>query len=352
MARPFTYTQAELERAKDLRDNPQNPRDTRAAVSFILMAESGLTRNDLANAFGVTPKTIFEDIKRIRNPETQTKGRWGGGHNHLLGFEKEAQFLEKHIEDAKAGIVITMPKLHDEYNKLVGKKTPKSTFYRMLKRHNWRQVLPDTRHPKADPELQEEFKKQTLKKILGKILKQNKNKRPLYLMFQDEARFGRLSDPRRCWAPAPYRPKVLLSLVRQFKYVFGSVCPATGHLDYMIADNMKTENMSKFLKQVSRAHPDKSIVMVLDGASSHKSKSLVIPSNVELVYLPPYSPELNPSERLWNQLRRNKFANRYFGTLEETIHQAELGLSEMKKDRKALKSLTLWPWIINILNAT
>jgi hypothetical protein len=88
---------------------------------------------------------------------------------------------------------------------------------------------------------------------LAKIVKRTKGDLPIYLTFQDEARFGRLSDPRRCWAPAPVRPKICQSLVREFKYVFGSVCPATGQLDYMIADNMKTENMSRFLKQVSKA---------------------------------------------------------------------------------------------------
>jgi transposase len=169
MARPFEFSQDELERAKDLRDNPQNDRDTRAAVSFILMAESNLTRKDLANAFGVTPKTIYEDVRRIRKPDTQTKGTWGGGRNRLMTHEEEAQFLDKHFQDAVAGIIITMPKLHDEYNKLVGKKTSKATFYRMIKRHNWRQVLPDTRHPKADPELQEEFKKKLSKRSWAKF---------------------------------------------------------------------------------------------------------------------------------------------------------------------------------------
>jgi transposase len=120
----------------------------------------------------------------------------------------------------------------------------------------------------------------------------------------------------------------------------------------MIAEDMKTPNMSRFLRQISKAHPNKYIIMVLDGASTHKSKSLVIPSNVALILLPPYSPELNPSERIWNSLRRDYIANRYFPTLEEAMEQVELGLSEMKSDRAALKSLTCWPWIEEILNAT
>jgi transposase len=169
MARPFLYTQEELQRAKNLRDSPNNERDTRAAVCFILMAESGLHLQDLSNAYGVTPKTIHEDILRIRNPDFEPKGVWGGGNNKLLTFEEESQFLEQHLDDAKSGYIITMPELHIEYNKLVGKTTPKSTFYRMVKRHNWRKVLPDTRHPKGDPQVQEEFKKKPSKFLWTKF---------------------------------------------------------------------------------------------------------------------------------------------------------------------------------------
>lgn len=187
---------------------------------------------------------------------------------------------------------------------------------------------------------------------MDKALERNKNNFPVYLMFQDEARFGRISDPKKCWAPAPYRPKVLQALVRQYNYVFGAVCPATGHLDYMKAPDMKTDKMSLFLKQVSRAHSNKFVIMVVDGASTHKSKDLFIPSNVSLIILPPYSPELNPTERIWHELRRDYFANRYFPTLEDAMDQVDLGLSELKSDRAFLKSLTLWPWIEGIKKAT
>ena len=159
MARPFKYTQDELDRAKELRDCHLNEREARAAASFILMAESGMTLKALASAYGVTSKTIHEDIKRIRSPDTEEQGIWGGGNNHLMTFEEEEQFLDGYLDEALAGHIITMPKLHNEYNLRVGKQTPKSTFYRMLKRHNWRKVLPDTRHPKVDPQIKEDFKK-------------------------------------------------------------------------------------------------------------------------------------------------------------------------------------------------
>ena len=168
-------------------------------------------------------------------------------------------------------------------------------------------------------------------------------------MFQDEVRFGRMSDPRSCWAPSPHRPVVNLALVREFRYEYAAVSPWDGCLDFMTTEKMNTENMTLFLAQVSAAHKEEFIVMVVDGASSHRGKELVIPENVALIRLPPYSPELNPAEQIWNILRRNYFANRVFDSLDAATAQAELGLTEMAANKTAVSSLTNWPWIRDIL---
>lgn len=180
----------------------------------------------------------------------------------------------------------------------------------------------------------------------------NKQELPIRLMFQDEARFGRMSDPRACWAPAPHRPMVSLALIREFVYEYASVSPWDGALDYMTCEKMNTDNMNHFLQQVSQKYCKEFIIMVLDGASSHKSKDLVVPENMSLVLLPPYSPELNPAEQIWNMLRRDYFANRVFDSLDAAVKQAENGLLKMALDREAIKSLTNWPWINAILNTT
>lgn len=176
----------------------------------------------------------------------------------------------------------------------------------------------------------------------------NRDNLPIRLMFQDEARFGRMSDPRSCWSPAPFRPTVNLALIREFRYEYAAISPWDGALDFMTAEKMNTENMSSFLKQVSEAHQNDFIVMVLDGASSHKSKELKIPENMALIRLPPYSPELNPAEQIWNSLRKNYFANKVFDSLDAATSQAEHGLSNMAANPEAMKSLSNWPWIKSI----
>ena len=102
----------------------------------------------------------------------------------------------------------------------------------------------------------------------------NQKKLPIRLMFQDEARFGRMSDPRSCWAPAPTRPMVNRALIREFRYEYAAVSPGDGTLDFMTAEKMNTDNMCLFLDQIGKSHDQDFMVMVLDGASSHKCKDL------------------------------------------------------------------------------
>jgi transposase len=142
---------------------------------------------------------------------------------------------------------------------------------------------------------------------------------------------------------------VKLALVREFCYEYAAVSPWDGCLDFMTAEKMNTENMTRFLLQVSAAHKDEFIIMVVDGASSHRCKELRVPENVTLIRLPPYSPELNPAEQIWNVLRRDYFANRVFDSLDAASEQAERGLREMAANQSAIRQLTNWPWISAIL---
>ena len=171
-------------------------------------------------------------------------------------------------------------------------------------------------------------------------------------MFQDEARFGRMVRPKRCWAPAPLRPVISNGYERQFVYVYGAVSPLEGELDWKLCREMNTVRMGEFLSQVSQAHSTELIVMVLDGASSHKAKDLVIPENMRLLALPPYAPELNPQEHVWDELREKEFPNRVFNHLDAVVRQLEHGLPRLAADSEGLRSLTAWPWIISLnLNA-
>jgi hypothetical protein len=172
--------------------------------------------------------------------------------------------------------------------------------------------------------------------------------RAVRVSFQDEARFGRMARMRRCWAPAPWRPRVRNGYERQFTYVYGAVSPLQGQLDWSLSPQMNTERMAAFLQQVSAAHPADFILMVLDGASSHKAKALPVPENIRLLPLPPYSPELNPQEHLWDEIREKEFPNRVMDHMDEVIRHLQDGLARLASDAARLRSISAWPWIIRL----
>ncbi|MDX1924191.1 MAG: IS630 family transposase [Rickettsiaceae bacterium] len=131
----------------------------------------------------------------------------------------------------------------------------------------------------------------------------------LRVMFQDEARFGRITDPSRCWAQKGVRPVVGKQLVREYVYAYGAVSPQDGQSDFLILSRMDQECFGIFLDEISQRHHNDYILMICDGASCHKAKFLDKPDNIKLVALPPYSPQLNPQENIWDDMREKWFKN-------------------------------------------
>jgi transposase-like protein len=171
-------------------------------------------------------------------------------------------------------------------------------------------------------------------------------------MFEDEARFGRISDPRRCWAPLGVRPEVSTQFVREYEYAFAAVSPQDGTLDTLVLPTVNTEAMGIFLAEVSQRHVDEFIVMVLDGAGWHRAKRLPVPANMRLISLPPWSPQLNPVEHVWDEVREKWFANRVFDSLNAVEEQLMTALKTLEEDAPRVASLTGFDWIKTIpLNA-
>ena len=169
-------------------------------------------------------------------------------------------------------------------------------------------------------------------------------------MFQDEARFGRISDTRRCWCPKPARPMAQAMVTQEYTYVYAAVSPLDGTLDTLILPFVNGSCMEIFLQEVSARHAKENILMVLDGAGWHKNRSVPLPANLQLLFLPPYAPELNPVEHLWDDLREKSFHNRVFDSIDALECHLEQALAEFENDSQRAKSITHWHWIVNALS--
>ena len=176
-----------------------------------------------------------------------------------------------------------------------------------------------------------------------------KEKETLSLMFQDEARFGRISAQRRCWCPAPYRPTCASLISQENTYAYGVVSFPGGRFESLVLPHCDTDCMQIFLEEVSLRHSEEKILMIMDRAGWHKSKSLKVPENMRLHFLPPYSPELNPVEHIWDELKEKGFHNRVFSSLEALENHLFNELRELEDSPEITKSIVSWPWIINAL---
>jgi len=161
----------------------------------------------------------------------------------------------------------------------------------------------------------------------------------------DEGRFGRISVLSPCWAPPGVRPKVARQVVRQSLYAFAAVSLPQATLTCRLSAKCNTDAMSLFILDMLAAHPDQPLVVFLDGAGWHKAKRLPRAERLHLEYLPPYCPECNPVEHIWDEIREKGFANRYFETLEGVEVQLKTQLELLGADTPRLRSLCLFDWI-------
>jgi hypothetical protein len=167
-------------------------------------------------------------------------------------------------------------------------------------------------------------------------------------MFEDEAGFGRINKPKRCWCPKGCRPAVPCQHIREYTYTYAAVSPHDGKMVSLILPKTNAMCMSLFLEDVSSRFPDEYILMIMDKAAWHTAGALRIPYNVEIFPLLPYSPELNPVEQIWDEVREKGFKNEVFNSLALVEDRLADTLISLEDDSKRVHSITGWEWIVCI----
>ncbi|MCB9026015.1 MAG: IS630 family transposase [Bdellovibrionaceae bacterium] len=138
--------------------------------------------------------------------------------------------------------------------------------------------------------------------------------------WQDESRIGQQGSLSRVWAEKGTRPRVVRQ--RQFlsTYIFGAVCPDRDEGCALILPECNSGMMQIHLDEISKkVHDGYHAIVLMDRASWHSTEALNIPENISLMPLPPYSPELNPMEQVWQQLRKIKLSNTNFDSYNHIV---------------------------------
>ena len=138
------------------------------------------------------------------------------------------------------------------------------------------------------------------------------------MWFQDETRIGQQGSLSRLWAKKGTRPRIVRQQQFMYQYIYGAVCPSEQLAAAIIAPSTSAATMQCHLEEISFHIPKgKHGVIVMDQASWHRAQLLQRPQNISILYLPPYSPELNAQESVWRVLKDRFFNNRVYSSEEE-----------------------------------
>ena len=294
----------------------------------VVLAKQGRTAQDIATALGCSLKAVKNWVAQYNRggiPALHERPR--RGRPPLLDPQEYPRLKQRldappRPEDGVCtlrGLDIRRI-LEQEFGVLMSLQA----VYDLLHRHGFSSLMPRPQHKDADEELQAIFKEVIVDQI--QAIKEAHPGEDVQVWFEDEARFGQQGTLARVWARRGSRPRGVRQNQYTSLYVLTAVCVGTGAASGLISPTLNAGVINLFLEQFSRELAAGShAILVWDGAAYHTGGELVVPANVSLIQLVPYSPELNPVENLWHYLRSHYWSLRVYrdyGALEEAAMAA------------------------------
>lgn len=170
------------------------------------------------------------------------------------------------------------------------------------------------------------------------------------MFFQDEARIGQKGRTCHVWWTRGERPPGLCDKRFTFAYIFAAVEPGTDNAFALVMPYVNTGAMQEFLDRFAATiGDDEHVAMVLDQAGWHGSRALRVPSNITLIPLPPYSPELNPVERVWLYLKERFLSHRLHAGYDAIADAACAAWNRLVAEAGRITSLCSYPWIPQVI---
>jgi putative transposase len=133
--------------------------------------------------------------------------------------------------------------------------------------------------------------------------------------------------------------------IRQYRTVYGAVEPLTGESYFSIMEKSNSDIMSEYLAGLSQKYRDDYIIHICDNAGWHKSKGLKVPENICIVHIPAGTPEMNPIEQIWKEIRKRGFRNEIFDSIDDVVKRLQETIAGLKKS--TIKSITGRQWILD-----
>jgi transposase len=301
----------------------KNARMTRRILA-IAMVLDGHSRQTAAEACAMDRQTLRDWV--LRYNEHGLAGLSDHAHpgrQRSLTAEQEAEvdtWVETGPDLAKDGVVRwrrvdLLERIKDQF----GVTFHVRSVGKLLRRLNFRRMSVRPQHPESDEAAQEAFKK-NFADLARAAIPDSAVGKPIEFWWQDEARVGQQGTLTRIWARRGSRPRAAKDHRFTSAHLFGAACPARGIGAAIVMPEVNIEAMNAHLAEISRNVSVGAIaLLILDGAGWHSSPRLEIPDNIALLPLPPYAPELNPIENIWEYLRGNQLSHVVYKNYETVV---------------------------------
>jgi transposase len=314
----------------------------------VILAKQGDTAPEIARALGFSRRAVQAWVAAYNRGGLEIlPDRPHPGRTPHLPHDEELRFLER---------IEAPPRPEDGICELRGVDLRRilerefaaryslSGVYKLLHRLGYNDLMPRPQHPDASPEAQEFFREIVVEHIAA-IAEQHPGD-VIQVWHQDEARFGQQGTLTRVWARRGSRPRRRRQNGRESLYVLTATCAASGAAFGLIMPELNTAVVNRFLEEFARQlAPGVHAVLLWDNAPYHVSGDLVVPANVSLIGLLPYSPELNPVENLWHYLRAHHWSNRVYADYDALQEAAMEAWCKVCLDPEKIRSVCAAPYL-------
>jgi transposase len=338
-----------LNEVKKLHRETKDVRTRERAQAVLLAAGGHHTYEQIAQAVGRSRSTAQRWIERFEHEGVaffSARQGHGGGRPSPIQNPEVQQAIGQHLEN---GTWRTATEARQWLESEMGISRSTSNMYYWLGKLAGALKMPRPVHVKKNPAEAEDFKAHLYEKLRKLDIAPGKRVR---IWVQDEARYGLHSAHRRCWGLKGVRVVKPAQQKFEWGYVYGALDVVEGGGVFCYLPTVTLEITQSFLGQIASSDPDAEHVVIWDGAGfHHRAHDPRVPSNIHLVALPSYSPELNPIERLWDVVK-DRICNRVFDTLEAIEEKITEALRPYWEQPAYARSLVGDGWLYDQANGS
>ena len=348
-ALPITRTEHTAEALREFAAQSRDGAEVRRLLAIALVLE-GLSRTEAAELSGMDRQTLRDWVHRYNAAGiTGLRSRCSSGRLPALD-EAQMDELEALVirgPDPETDKVVRWRclDLRDQVAQRFTVTVHERTIGKWLRKLKFTRLQPRPFHPRKNAEAQENFK-QSFAGLLKYYLLSSVADRPIEIWVQDEARVGQKGTHAYVWAPIGSRPPMVRDNRHDSAYLYGAICPSRAVGAAIIMPAANAEGMNEHLKEIStQVTPGAHAALICDGAGWHQTGGkLQVPDNITLVPLPPYAPELNPMENVWEYLRANKLCSLVWDTYETIVQACKRAWDFLIADPDRIRSIGTRGW--------